>query len=95
MSIEYVVIIVLGLAFLIEKVGSFFLQRNAARERKELYDRIQSGTLLDYDRHKVIAQSVPARVEPEPEAKDMGGYVEPEEVDLVALQQGVDFLRGV
>ena len=50
--IDHVAIVVLGLAFFVEKAGSFFVQRAAARERKELYDRIQAGTLADFAAHR-------------------------------------------
>lgn len=45
---EHVLILMFALLWLAERLGSYFRDRAHTRERRELYSRLQAGTLTNY-----------------------------------------------
>jgi len=96
--IDYFVIGILGLAFVSERICSFLAQRGAAKERKELYDRIQAGTLGDYTANRDAGNGKTAvwREENELPAVEEMTYLRDEmpEAAFVEAQSGFNSLMG-
>jgi hypothetical protein len=96
--IEHIAVVVLGLAFVVEKAGFFIAQRAAARERRELYSRIQAGTLGDFAAHQPVADGISHSAPTIDERPDMEEMIRlrdelPDEA-FVEAQAGFNSLMG-